>query len=110
MTHPVQSAIDVESLREAMRNSKGLGNFKNLFFYAPCGKPNSNKILSLSEVATKDDFFNIKKASVADLMDAYRSNSWVASPRISVHSVTLRRWRKSLCVMKCRYYGTDSGR
>lgn len=26
----------------------------------------------LSEVATKDDFFNIKKVSAADLMDAHR--------------------------------------
>jgi capsid portal protein len=26
----------------------------------------------LSEVATKDDFFNIKKVSAADLLDAHR--------------------------------------
>lgn len=72
VTDPAQSATDVESLREAMRNSKGLGNFKNLFFYAPGGKPDGIKIVPLSEVATKDDFFNIKKASAADLMDAHR--------------------------------------
>lgn len=39
------------SLREAMRNSKGLGNVKNLFFYAPGGKPDGIKIVPLSEVA-----------------------------------------------------------
>lgn len=60
------------SLREAMRNPKGLGNIKNLFFYAPGGKPDGIKIVPLSEVATKDAFFNIKKASAADLMDAHR--------------------------------------
>ncbi|EFP3071668.1 Presumed portal vertex protein, partial [Salmonella enterica subsp. enterica serovar Richmond] len=72
VTDPAQSATDVESLRDAMRNSKGLGNFKNLFFYSPNGKPDGIKIVPLSEVATKDDFFNIKKASAADLMDAHR--------------------------------------
>jgi len=48
-----------------MRNSKGLGNFKNLFFYAPSGKSDGIKIIPLSKVATKDDFFNIKKVSEA---------------------------------------------
>lgn len=62
----------MEALHETMSNSKGLGNFKNLFFYAPNGKPDRIKIVPLSEVATKDDFFNIKKISAADLMDAHR--------------------------------------
>ncbi len=47
-------------------------NFKNLFLYAPQGKADGIKIIPLSEVATKDDFFNIKKASAADLLDAHR--------------------------------------
>lgn len=72
VTDAAQSRTDVEALREAMRSSKGLGNFKNLFFYAPNGKPDGIKIVPLSEVATKDDFFNIKKASAEDLMSAHR--------------------------------------
>jgi len=72
VTDAAQSSTDVEALREAMRSSKGLGNFKNLFFYAPNGKPDGIKIVPLSEVATKDDFFNIKKASAEDLMSAHR--------------------------------------
>jgi len=40
--------------------------------YAPNGKPDGIKILPLSEVATKDDFFNIKKASRDDLLSAHR--------------------------------------
>ncbi|VDZ76674.1 phage portal pbsx family protein [Salmonella bongori] len=43
VTDPAQSATDVESLRDAMRNSKGLGNFKNLFFYSPNGKTGRHK-------------------------------------------------------------------
>lgn len=72
VTDAAQSSTDVESLRSAMRDSKGLGNFKNLFFYAPNGKPDGIKIVPLSEVATKDDFFNIKKVSAEDLMNAHR--------------------------------------
>ncbi len=72
VTDAAQSSTDVEALRKAMRDSKGLGNFKNLFFYAPHGKPDGIKIVPLSEVATKDDFFNIKKVSAEDLMSAHR--------------------------------------
>lgn len=72
VTDAAQSSTDVEAMREAMRSSKGLGNFKNLFFYAPSGKPDGIKIIPLSEVATKDDFFNIKKVSESDLLSAHR--------------------------------------
>ncbi len=72
VTDAAQNSTDVESLRSAMNSSKGMGNFKNLFFYAPNGKPDGIKIVPLSEVATKDDFFNIKKVSAADLLDAHR--------------------------------------
>ncbi|HHK7959193.1 TPA: phage portal protein [Serratia marcescens] len=71
VTDAAQNNTDVEALREAMSDSKGMGNFKNLFFYAPNGKPDGIKIVPLSEVATKDDFFNIKKVSAADLLDAH---------------------------------------
>ncbi|EOW6409648.1 phage portal protein [Cronobacter sakazakii] len=72
VTDAAQSSTDVEAMRDAMRSSKGLGNFKNLFFYAPNGKPDGIKIVPLSEVATKDDFFNIKKVSASDMLDAHR--------------------------------------
>ena len=61
-----------DRMRQAMRDTKGLGNFRNLFMYAPNGKPDGIKILPLSEVATKDDFFNIKKASRDDMLSAHR--------------------------------------
>ena len=72
VTDPAQSSTDVEAMRDAMRNSKGLGNFKNLFFYAPNGKTDGIKIIPLSQVATKDDFFNIKKVSESDMLSAHR--------------------------------------
>lgn len=72
MTDAAQSSNDIECMRQAMRDSKGIGNFRNLFMYAPNGKPDGIKILPLSEVATRDDFFNIKKASRDDLLSAHR--------------------------------------
>lgn len=72
MTDAVQSSSDVDRMRQAIRDTKGLGNFRNLFMYAPKGKPDGIEILPLSEVATKDDFFYIKKASRDDLLSAHR--------------------------------------
>ncbi|WP_249924879.1 phage portal protein, partial [Escherichia coli] len=72
VTDAVQDRNDIEMLRQNMVKSKGRNNFKNLFLYAPQGKADGIKIIPLSEVATKDDFFNIKKASAADLLDAHR--------------------------------------
>lgn len=72
VTDAAQNSTDVDALRKAMKDTKGLGNFKNLFFYAPNGKPDGIKIVPLSEVATKDDFFNIKNASRDDLLSAHR--------------------------------------
>ena len=72
VTDAAQSSNDVEALRKAMRDSNGLGNFKNLFFYAPNGKADGINLVPLSKVATKDDFFNSKKVSAAALLDAYR--------------------------------------
>ena len=55
-----QSSTDVDTLRSAPHDSKRLGNFKNLLFYAPNGKPGGVKIVPLSEIAPQDDFFNIQ--------------------------------------------------
>ena len=72
MTDAAQSPSDVNRMRQVMRDTKGLGNFRNLFMCAPNGKPDGIKILPLSEVATKEDFFNNEKASRDDLLSAHR--------------------------------------
>ena len=38
MTDAAANTQDVDNLRQAMRDSKGPGNFRNLFMYAPNGK------------------------------------------------------------------------
>jgi len=63
---------DVDKLREALRNSKGPGNFRNLFMHAPGGKKDGIQILPVSEIAAKDEFFSIKNVTRDDLLAAHR--------------------------------------
>lgn len=63
---------DIDDIREALRNSKGPGNFRNLFLYSPNGKKDGVQLIPVSEVAAKDDFFNIKSVSRDDVLAAHR--------------------------------------
>jgi len=72
MTDAAQNQTDVDSLRQALRDSKGPGNFRNVFMYAPNGKKDGIQILPVSEVAAKDEFFNIKGVTRDDMLAAHR--------------------------------------
>lgn len=72
MTDAAQNQHDVDKLREAMRNSKGPGNFRNLFMYAPNGKKDGIQILPVADVAARDEFFNIKNVTRDDVLAAHR--------------------------------------
>lgn len=72
MTDAAQNEDFVDDLRNAMKNSKGPGNFRNLFMYAPGGKKDGIQLLPISEVAAKDDFAAIKNISRDDLLAALR--------------------------------------
>lgn len=72
MTDAAQKQDDVDSLRAALKNSKGPGNFRNLFMYAPNGKKDGIQLIPVSEVAAKDEFFNIKNVTRDDQLAAHR--------------------------------------
>lgn len=63
---------DVKKLRESLRNSKGPGNFRNLFLHAPNGNKDGVKLIPVAEVAAKDDFLSIKNVSRDDQLAAHR--------------------------------------
>lgn len=63
---------DVDTLRQALKDSKGPGNFRNLFLHAPGGKGENLKLIPISEVAAKDEFLNIKNVSRDDVLAAHR--------------------------------------
>ena len=72
LSDAAQQQGDVDALRKALKDSKGPGNFKNLFMHAPNGKKDGIQVIPLSEVAAKDEFFNIKNVSRDDLLAAHR--------------------------------------
>lgn len=72
MTDAAQKQEDVDTLRKALKESKRLGNFRNLFMYAPGGKKDGIQLLPVSEVAPKDDFWNIKNVTRDDQLAAHR--------------------------------------
>jgi len=63
---------DSKKVRQAMRDSKGPGNFRNFFLHLPKGKENSVKIIPIAEVGAKDEFLNIKAVTAEDLLAAHR--------------------------------------
>jgi PBSX family phage portal protein len=72
MTDAAQQSEDIDAMREALRSSKGPGNFRNLFMYAPNGKKDGLQLIPISEVAAKDDFAAIKNTSRDDILAAHR--------------------------------------
>lgn len=72
MSDPAANQQDVDNIREALKKSKGAGNFRNLFMYSPNGKKDGIQIIPLSEVAAKDEFMNIKNMLRDDMLAAHR--------------------------------------
>jgi PBSX family phage portal protein len=72
MTDSAQKQEDVDALRQALKDSKGPGNFRNLFMYAPNGKKDGIQLIPVAEVAAKDEFLNIKNVTRDDMLAAHR--------------------------------------
>ncbi len=72
MTDAAQEATDIDNMRQALKEAKGPGNFRNLFVYAPNGKKDGIQLIPVSEVAAKDDFLNIKNVTRDDQLAAHR--------------------------------------
>lgn len=55
-----------------IEQSKGAGNFRSMFINIPNGKPDGVKIIPVGDVATKDEYVNIKCISAQDQLTAHR--------------------------------------
>jgi PBSX family phage portal protein len=73
ITDPQQNADDIAMLREAMKQQKGPGKFRNLFLYAPNGKKDGVQVLPVGEVMTKDEFLNVKTLTRDDQLATHRT-------------------------------------
>jgi len=63
---------DVNALRQALKDSKGPGNFRNMFLHAPGGRDKGLQLIPISEVTAKDEFLGIKNTSRDDVLAAHR--------------------------------------
>ncbi|BFU60780.1 MULTISPECIES: phage portal protein [Rodentibacter] len=72
MTDPTQNKDDVAAIKEQIRQTKGKGNFKNLFIHIPNGKKEGIQVIPLSDAVAKDEFLNIKNTSRDDVLAAHR--------------------------------------
>jgi PBSX family phage portal protein len=63
---------DLDKLKDALKQSKGPGNFRNLFLHAPQGKEGSIQIKNIAEVTAKDEFLGIKNTTRDDVLAVHR--------------------------------------
>ncbi|RJF92971.1 phage portal protein [Sphingomonas cavernae] len=62
-----------EGIKEALKNAKGPGNFRNMFIHSPNGaKENGLELIRIAEVAAKDEFLGIKNTTRDDVLAAHR--------------------------------------
>lgn len=70
-----EASIDEEgadAIEEALADSKGVGNFKNLFVHAPNGKKDGVQILPIAQLGASDEFLGIKDTTRDDILAAHR--------------------------------------
>lgn len=72
LTDPADNPEDIDAIRKALKESKGPGNFRNLFMYAPNGKKDGLQLIPISEVTAKDEFLNMKNVTRDDVLAAHR--------------------------------------
>ena len=64
---------DIDDIRQAMKDSKGAGNFRNMLLQSTGGSKDSVKLIPISEVAAKDEFLGIKNTTRDDVLAAHRT-------------------------------------
>lgn len=72
MTDTIQDETAIEAIRQQLKSSKGVGNFRNMFIYAPGGDEKGIKLIPVGEVAAKDEFLSIKNVTRDDQLASLR--------------------------------------
>lgn len=68
----IQDSRDIDAMRQALKDSKGPGNFRNLFLHSPGGKKDGVQLIPISEVAAKDEFWHVKNVTRDDQLAGHR--------------------------------------
>lgn len=64
--------VYVDDIKKAMKESKGVGNFRNMFLHSPNGDKDGIKIIPVGDFSTKDELEKIKNISRDDIIAAHR--------------------------------------
>lgn len=64
ITDPALNPEDINNICQAVKSSRGRGNFRNLFMYAPNGKKDGIQIIPLSELPQRMNFLTSKMLPV----------------------------------------------
>ncbi|MCP3943102.1 MAG: phage portal protein [Desulfobacteraceae bacterium] len=67
------------NIRDAVKSSKKLGNFRNLFLHLPNGRKEDIQIIPVGDFSTKDELEKIKNISRDDIIAAHRIPPALAS-------------------------------
>ncbi|MFJ5422259.1 phage portal protein [Pectobacterium parvum] len=67
----ITTEVEAE-IKEKIEQSKGLGNFRNMFISIPKGGVDGVKLMPVGEVSAKDEFANIKGITAQDIFTAHR--------------------------------------
>lgn len=72
-TNDPNLSTEVETeIKEKIQESKGVGNFTNLYINIPRGNPEGVKLIPIGEVNAKDEFNNVKSISAQDILTVHR--------------------------------------
>ncbi|MCY1672102.1 phage portal protein [Novosphingobium sp. SL115] len=73
ISEPLADQETLDAIDQKMRQSKGLGNFKNMLVHIPNGKKDGIQIMPIADVTAKDEFANVKNISRDDMLGAHRT-------------------------------------
>lgn len=71
-TDPNLSEKDEEDLKEKIKSSKGVGNFRSMFVNIPNGHEKGIQLIPVGDIATKDEFERIKNITAQDVLVGHR--------------------------------------
>lgn len=78
-TNDPNISVEVEAeIKQKIEQSKGVGNFSNLYVNIPRGNPEGIKLINIGEVTAKDEFSNVKNITAQDILTAHRFPAGIA--------------------------------
>lgn len=66
------SVEDEDAIKKAVKESKGVGNFRSLYLNIPNGKKDSVQLIPVGDIATKDEYERIKKITLEEILAMWR--------------------------------------